>query len=581
MSVLTDALRQARLSVEHIRVISQGAAAWNAWRQANPEAKPCFDGVQLKRVNFDAFDFSGLSFQDAQLQECSFKKTRFINCNLGNSTLLRCDLSNAKLIAANLRGTNLTGCILRFANTLTANTRGACLEHIDFRGHDLRSLDLHNVSLAYSNLEEQVLSGLDLTGINMQGANLRGADLTRANFARAKLCSADFRGARFNQTSFFEADLRATDFRKAVLAGMMLDRADLSESDLREADLGGASLTQANLTGARLWKVNFRAWNIAKIVCDYAFWNDEGTIKTQYRTHEFERLYAQAVTIELVYPHRLSPSEIATLPIFIEHLQASQWGIALRLKSIEDRLGGTQVVLVVDEFGDLNPSYLKKVLEEEAEQVLTAQLALRNNAKLLLELREELAHIKERFWPRLLELAPEYDQKQTRTLTIVFMDLKGFTQWGGDELSEKLALFRGLARPVLEKWQAHHPNMEGDSLRVTFRNAAAGLSCACMLQNVLTAAGFGVRVGVELGDVAIVHNEVTQIPDLEGHAVSMAARLEAAAQPGQVLVSGRVRQYSEHHQLFEFHPVTVSLQKSIGDMAKGAQLECYDVKMKP
>jgi class 3 adenylate cyclase len=54
-----------------------------------------------------------------------------------------------------------------------------------------------------------------------------------------------------------------------------------------------------------------------------------------------------------------------------------------------------------------------------------------------------------------------------------------------------------------------------------------------MLRNVRVAAGFELRIGLELGEVSVIHNAVTNQPDLEGTAVSMAARIEASAKPGE------------------------------------------------
>ncbi|RYZ97107.1 MAG: adenylate/guanylate cyclase domain-containing protein, partial [Moraxellaceae bacterium] len=194
------------------------------------------------------------------------------------------------------------------------------------------------------------------------------------------------------------------------------------------------------------------------------------------------------------------------------------------------------------------------------------------------QLKEKIASIREEFWPRLLELAADHEKDQVRNLTVLFMDLKGFSKWSDDELSEKLSLFRGLVKPILNKWSADHPNMEGDSLRVTFKNVSAGLSCACMMRNVLTAAGFELRIGVELGEVSVIHNEITDVLDLEGVAVSMAARLEAAAGTGEVLVSHKIRHYAERSDLFKFTPRRVPLKKGIGSLEQGEHVECFAVQ---
>ena len=252
----------------------------------------------------------------------------------------------------------------------------------------------------------------------------------------------------------------------------------------------------------------------------------------------------------------------------------------MRLRSITDASGGARVELAIDEAGSHSPSELKTNLQQEAERIQLAQLGLRTNSKLQIELKEKLASIKEEFWPRLLELASDHERNQARTLTIVFMDLKGFSQWGNDELSDKLSLFRGLTKPILNRWHGNHPNMEGDSLRITFKNASMALACACMMRDVLGAAGFEVRVGVETGEVNVIHNEITEVTDLEGQAVSMAARLEAIACENEVLISHKVRQFTEHRALFDFTPKKVELKKAIGGLKKGQFVDCFSVTSK-
>lgn len=354
--------------------------------------------------------------------------------------------------------------------------------------------------------------------------------------------------------------------------------ANLLNCDLRESKLIKVKLCHANITGAKLWKITNSDWSISKILCSYAYWDKGGKEKTTYRGHEFERIFAESIAIELRYPYRLADHELATLPIFIEHLNAVHWGIILRLKSISDIAGGALVQFVLEEVGSHNPTQLKAQLQIEAERIQLAQLMLRTDTQLHHQLKEKIASIREEFWPRLLELAADHEKDQVRNLTVLFMDLKGFSKWSDNELSEKLSLFRGLVKPVLDRWAADHPNMEGDSLRVTFKNAATGLSCACMLRNVLTAAGFELRIGVELGEVSVIHNEVTDVLDLEGVAVSMAARLESAAATGEVLVSHKIRHYAERCGLFKFTPRRVPLQKGIGLLEQGEHIECFAVE---
>ena len=187
--------------------------------------------------------------------------------------------------------------------------------------------------------------------------------------------------------------------------------------------------------------------------------------------------------------------------------------------------------------------------------------------------------MKNKVWPRLLELAAEHKQSQAQHLTVLFMDLKNFSHWDDREISENLALFRGLIKPVLQKWGAGHPNMEGDSLRATFQNTRTGLECACMLQQVLTGAGFALRIGMDLGPVRVSYNEVTEETDLEGHTVNFAARLESIARPGQILITEAIWHYTEkHHSDFRFTPLKLKLEKDVGKLRSGDDVLCYAVE---
>ncbi|MFL0801914.1 MAG: pentapeptide repeat-containing protein [Agarilytica sp.] len=562
-----------------IKELKKGADSWNSWRKNHATGDLNLDEVTLIEVDLESADLSKVSMKSATIKGCNLKNADFISANLEGADLQNNDFTNAKLIAARLNKANLSGSILTNANMLTASTRNARLENIDFKGHDISGLNLKNISLAGSDLEGQKLSRIDLSNSNLEEVNFQNADLSNTILTNANLTNANLQGASLTGATFKLADLNGVDLSNMDLQNADFSGANLSNCDFREANLNNAQLSKANITGAKLWKIHTTGWVISNIICHYAFWDKPGKEKTAYRNHEFERIFAESIAIELRYPYRLTANELATLPIFIEHLEAVHWGIILRLRSIRDVAGGALVQFVVEEVGAHNPTELKATLQNEADRIQMAQLSLRTNTKLHLQLKEKVAAIREEFWPRLLELAADHEKDQVRNLTVVFMDLKDFSKWADDELSEKLSLFRGLVKPILKKYSANYPNMEGDSLRVTFKNASAGLSCGCMMRNVLTAAGFELRIGVELGEVAVIHNEVTEISDLEGVAVSMAARLEASAEPGEVLVSHKIRHYADHKELFVFTPKRVKLKKSIGAKKQGDKIDCFSVEM--
>ena len=560
------------------KIIVKGPKAWNQWRKNNPGVYPRLDGIELLDLNLEGIDFSGLSLCHGVINRCNLRNASFVSARLHEANLRENNFKAARMIAAELNDADLSGCVLNEANILTASVRGACFDEVNFKGHDLQALDLREVSLRNADLSQQNLARSDLSGAVMDGCQLADADLSSANLKGASLVAVDLSSARLNGATFSQAKLTRARFAGATLEDVNFYLAHLVDSDFRQALIKHCNFRKADISGCFFGEVDTVDWTLSDVKCSYAYWDKQGKQKTYYGSHDFERIYSDTLTLKLFYPFRLSPAEISTLPIFIEHLQASHWGTSIRLKSIGDSAGGSLVVLCIDELSAYKPSELKEALQKEADNIVMAQIAMREDRVLQTSLKEEVSKIKENFWPRLLELAAENERQVVRNLTIIFMDLKGFSCWRDEELAYKLSLFRGLVKPILSRWNAGHPNMEGDSLRVTFKNATVALACACMLRDVLVAAGFDLRMGVELGEVSIIHNVVTNQPDLEGTAVSMAARLEASAEPGEIIATSKVRFHADHRGYFEFFPCRVALKKAIGERQLGDNMECYTVR---
>jgi uncharacterized protein YjbI with pentapeptide repeats/class 3 adenylate cyclase len=554
-------------------------AIWPQWKESNSQSDIVFEDEEFQDVDLSGFDFSNVHFINCHFSHCKFKKTNFISANLTESEFTHCDFHEAKLIAAVLEQTAFRKCGLLSVNLLTAQFKKTIIVNTDLTHIDLQSIDLNGIVLDGCDLRKQNLAGKDLTSASLKQADLRGADLTNAIFNHANLSSALLAATRVNKCQFKQADLSNTNLSSLNLSNANLYAANLSGCDLSGTNLSDANLSKANITNTILFNINSIGWDISGIHCDYAYWDQKATTKTTYLPNEFERMYAESLMIDLKYDYRLTANEIATLPILIEHLQACHWGVSLRLKSVKDIAGGAQVRLVVDEVGHYSVKDLENSLREEASRIQNAQLAMRADKGMQKELREAVAGIKDKFWPRLLELAAEYEIDQIRNFCVLFIDLKGFTQWSDVKISEKLSLFRGLLKPILAKWNASYPNMEGDSLRATFKSAKSAVECAWMIRHVLMAAEFELRIGIDRGEVTIVHNEVTEQSDLEGSAVSMAARLESMADSGHIYVSEKVKHYAEQQtSLFKFKPIRSQLTKSIGTKMAGDWIEVYDLE---
>ncbi len=77
-------------SKEHLALLKRGRAAWNRWREIQPEIQPDLMGADLARLNLTGANLSEVNFQDANLEKA--------------------DLSGATgLVVRQLAGTNLSG----------------------------------------------------------------------------------------------------------------------------------------------------------------------------------------------------------------------------------------------------------------------------------------------------------------------------------------------------------------------------------------------------------------------------------------------------------------------------------------
>ena len=555
---------------EYLERLKTGKKLWNSWRDENSLSK----SIDLSKSNLDGLNLSGYN-----LSHCNLENSSLIDTNLKSANLSHANCRKCRFIAANLTQAVLDGANLDSADFLTAIVIKISLKGLDLRKVNLDTFDLRGANLNKTNLSEKNLKGFDLRGCSLIGANLTATNLEAAN-----LSNSDLTGATLERTNLYKANLSSASLTGVIAIGadfrnVLAESINLNSADLRGSDLNNAVLDKADLTGVKLAGANIESWTIKKVKCKDCCWDDRGQEFISFKRGEFERLYGAKLTLTLKYPDGIRPQELTTLPFLMEHLAASQWGCSIHLQSLNHSPGQTKVILAIDDMGDYEPTELLDALQQEVEQLQLAQFELRDNMSLSAELRTILASIKDRFWPRMLELAAEHQAAQNRHLTVMFMDLKGFSQWTEAEMASRLELFRGLLKPILNRWQASYPNMEGDSLRVTFHNASVAVKCALMVQSVLIAAGFSLRIGMDLGPVYVSQNAVTGIADLGGAALNFAARLEKSAEPGEVLVSERVKHFSRSIiDRYRFTQRDVILTKAVANFKAGAQVSCFKVE---
>jgi uncharacterized protein YjbI with pentapeptide repeats len=154
---------------EQLKILRQGATAWNKWRNENPEER--------------------IDLRDADLRKIVLSKVNFNRAFLSNS-----NLNGACLRAADLSGGTLDNADLGGADLHEATIRDASLDWTYLGNADLSRSNLSKSSLFRANLGGADLSDSNLRDVNFNWANLNAANLSRSDLHNASLFMADMAG---------------------------------------------------------------------------------------------------------------------------------------------------------------------------------------------------------------------------------------------------------------------------------------------------------------------------------------------------------------------------------------------------
>lgn len=135
---------------------------------------------------------------------------------------------------------------------------------------------------------------------------------------------------------------------------------------------------------------------------------------------------------------------------------------------------------------------------------------------------------------------PAHTATTTVLATVLFVDVAGSTELAariGDTAWASIRdRFLTLSRGELARFGGTEVDAAGDGLLATFTGPARAIRCALALRQATDGAGLRVRVGVHAGEVQRLDGG-----QVAGLAVHIGARIMAAADPGEVLVSGTVK----------------------------------------
>lgn len=139
-------------------------------------------------------------------------------------------------------------------------------------------------------------------------------------------------------------------------------------------------------------------------------------------------------------------------------------------------------------------------------------------------------------------MPPSDERKLT---TILSADAVGYSRLMGEDEAATLATLKAHRAVMAAQITAHRGrivNTAGDALLVEFASVVNAVECAIAIQrnfaernaDLPDARRLQFRIGVNLGDV------IVDGADLYGDGVNIAARLQALAEPGGILISGAV-----------------------------------------
>jgi class 3 adenylate cyclase len=123
--------------------------------------------------------------------------------------------------------------------------------------------------------------------------------------------------------------------------------------------------------------------------------------------------------------------------------------------------------------------------------------------------------------------------------TVLFTDIvdstERATQLGDRAWRDLLDSHHALVRKELARFRGREIKTIGDAFIATFDGPARAVRCACSIRDRVSELGIEIRAGVHTGEIELSDG------DIGGIAVHIAARVIAAAQPSEVLVSNTVK----------------------------------------
>jgi hypothetical protein len=147
---------------EHVALFKQGVAAWNAWRQANPDIRPDLRRADLSGANLEGADLSDANLSTANLAEANFTEANLYAVDLNRADLCFADLTGANLSGADLSAADLSAAQLLFTDLTSADLTGCRVHGVSAWNLKLEGAKQRNLVITPQNEPEITVDNIEV-----------------------------------------------------------------------------------------------------------------------------------------------------------------------------------------------------------------------------------------------------------------------------------------------------------------------------------------------------------------------------------------------------------------------------------
>lgn len=224
---------------KHHKVFRRGVAAWNKWRDKNPDVVPELTGLELNNEDLDGINLSKADLRGVKFQGVSLNSSLLENANLEGSDVKHTFFLSANLNNANLNNANLKYVKFNSSQLIKSSFCKTTLSHISFVFANLNDANFSNTKIIQSQFNE--------------------ANCNRVVFDNAYICNCSVYGASFWECSFKETESENISISKEE----KLDQVDQVENFDKSFEIDNIEFAQSiflqrnNYNGLKNFVSNF------------------------------------------------------------------------------------------------------------------------------------------------------------------------------------------------------------------------------------------------------------------------------------------------------------------------------------